>query len=188
MIKDTGFGQILDLYSEALPEWSEDMVLKVQKFKTARYTLEGPLHIGALLHGASQEQLKVLSDYAIPVGIAFQIIDDILGFNGDPKRGGKEDLADIVEGKRTLLIMKALEIASMEERSLILETLGRKELTVEGAERLRMIIRNCGSEQYSRNLAGKLSEEGISALETSILDPDAILFLKELSGYLLSRA
>jgi geranylgeranyl diphosphate synthase type I len=95
MIRDTGLGQILDLYSEALPEWSEDKVLAVQKYKTARYTLEGPLQIGAALHGATDDQFRSLSDYAIPVGIAFQIIDDILGFYGDPKRGGKEDLADI---------------------------------------------------------------------------------------------
>jgi geranylgeranyl diphosphate synthase type I len=188
MIRDTGFGQILDLYSEALPEWSENMVLKVQKYKTARYTLEGPLHIGAVLNGASDDQMKALSDYAIPVGIAFQIIDDILGFYGDPKRGGKEDLADIKEGKRTLLIMKALELAREDEKAKILIALGNKDLTVEDAEEVREIIRSCGSEEYSRKMAKELSEQGIKALDGSILDEEVIEFLKDLCDYLLSRA
>lgn len=188
MIRDTGFGQVLDLYSEALPEWSEEMVFKVQKYKTARYTLEGPLQIGAILNGASDRQLEVLSEYAIPVGKAFQIIDDILGFYGDPKRGGKEDLADIKEGKRTLLIMKALELASREDKEKIMKALGNKDLTVEEAEVARGIIRSCGSEIYSRNKARELSQAGIKALETSHLKGDVVDFLKDLSDYLLSRA
>ncbi len=188
MIRDTGFGQILDLYSEALPEWSEEMVIKVQKFKTARYTLEGPLHIGAKLKGVSVEQLKALSDYAIPVGIAFQIIDDILGFYGDPRRGGREDIADIKEGKRTLLIMKALELGNDDERSLIMAALGNKDLTVEEAGKVRSIIRNTGSEEYSRKMAQELSQKGINALEGSDMDLEVVEFLKDLADYLLSRA
>ncbi len=188
MIRDTGYGQILDIYSEALPEWTEELVLKVQKYKTARYTLEGPLHIGAALHGASEEQFKALTDFAIPMGIAFQIIDDILGFYGDPKRGGKEDLADIKEGKRTLLIMKALELVSEEERRIINDGLGNKELTVEEAEVIRSMIRTCGSEEYSRKMAKDLNAKGLGALVSSDLDHEVKDFLMELASYLLNRA
>jgi geranylgeranyl diphosphate synthase type I len=188
MIRDTGLGQVLDLYSEALHEWSEDMVLKVQKYKTARYTLEGPLHIGAALKGASTKQMDVLSRYAIPVGVAFQIIDDILGFYGDPKRGGKEDLADIKEGKRTLLIVKARELVSDEVWSKIEAALGNEDLTVEEAEEVRSIIRQCGSEKYSRDAASELSESGIRAIEDSALDPYVKGFLKDMASYLLKRA
>lgn len=188
MIRDTGLGQILDIYSEALQDWSEDMVLKVQKYKTARYTLEGPLHIGAALKGASTKQMDVLSRYAIPVGVAFQIIDDILGFYGDPKRGGKEDLADIKEGKRTLLIVKARELVSDQEWSKIEGALGNDDLSVAEAEEIRSIIRGCGSEKYSRDAAVELSKSGIHAIEDSDLDPDVIGFLKDLASYLLKRA
>ncbi len=188
MIRDTGFGQILDIYSEALPEWSEELVLKVQKYKTARYTLEGPLHIGAALHGASKEQFKALTDFAIPVGIAFQIIDDILGFYGDPKRGGKEDLADLKEGKRTMLIIKALESASEEDRSKIMRALGNRDLTVEEAEEVRSIIHHGGSEEYSRKMAKDLNAKGIRALVASDLDREIKDFLMELASYLLDRA
>jgi len=188
MIRDTGFGQVFDIHSEVRPSWSEDMVEKVQKYKTARYTLEGPLHIGAVLHGAEEGQLRALSGYAIPVGIAFQIVDDILGFFGDPKRGGKEDLADIKEGKRTLLITKAMELAGGEDRRLLMETLGSDHITVEEAERVRGIIRDCGSERYSRMRASELTVKGITALEGADLEDDVVEFLKDLAGYLLDRA
>jgi geranylgeranyl diphosphate synthase type I len=188
MIRDTGLGQVLDLYSEALHEWSEDMVLKVQKYKTARYTFEGPLQIGAALHGATETQMRSLSEFSIPVGVAFQIIDDILGFFGDPGRGGKEDIADIKEGKRTLLILKALENVSEMDREMIENALGKKDLTVEEAEIVRKIVKECGSEQYSREKAEELSKIGMDALEKSDLDPEVVGFLGQLTGYLLSRA
>jgi len=187
MVRDTGFGQVLDLYSESLPEWTEEMVAKVQEFKTARYTLEGPLLIGASLHGASDSQMKALSDYAIPVGIAFQIIDDILGFYGDPKRGGKKDRADIIEGKRTLLIMKALELCSSTDRIRIRSALGNKRLTIREAEAVREIVRRSGSEEYSRKMAEELSDRGIAALEGSDLRKEQVKFLREFAKYLLGR-
>jgi geranylgeranyl diphosphate synthase type I len=188
MIRDTGYGQVLDLYSVELPQWSEEMVIKVHTYKTARYTLDAPLKIGALLHGATEEQLEALKGYAIPVGIAFQIIDDILGFFGDPKRGGKEDLSDIKEGKRTLLIIKALENGTDEQKEKILSALGNQDLTVDQAEEIREIIRITGSEDYSREMAKKRTEEGIRALGGADLDPETVEFLRELAKFLISRA
>jgi geranylgeranyl diphosphate synthase type I len=187
MIRDTGYGQVLDLYSVELPEWSEEMVIKVHTFKTARYTLDAPLKIGALLHGASRKQLDALEGYAIPVGIAFQIIDDILGFFGDPKRGGNEDLSDIKEGKRTLLMIKALENGTEEQKEKILSALGDQDLTVERAEEIREIIRITGSEDYSREMAKKRTEEGINALEGADLDPEIVDFLKNFAELLMNR-
>jgi geranylgeranyl diphosphate synthase, type I len=188
MIRDTGYGQVLDLYSVELPEWNEEMVIKVHTFKTARYTLDGPLRIGALLHGASRSQLSALEGYALPVGIAFQIIDDILGFFGDPKRGGIEDLSDIKEGKRTLLIIKALENCTKDQKDVINNGLGDPDLTVQRAEEIRDIIRSTGSEAYSREMARIRTQEGIRSLEGSDLDPNIIEFLKEFAQYLMSRA
>jgi geranylgeranyl diphosphate synthase type I len=188
MIRDTGYGQILDLYSVELPEWSEEMVIKVHTYKTARYTLDAPLKIGALLHGATEKQMAALEGYAIPVGIAFQIIDDILGFFGDPKRGGKEDLSDIKEGKRTLLIIKALENSTAEQRERIMSILGDQNLDVDRAEELREIIRITDSEEYSRELAREKTREGIGALEDSDLDPEIVEFLKGFAELLMKRA
>lgn len=188
MIRDTGFGQMLDLYSEELLDWSEEMVGKVQLNKTARYTFDAPLRIGSELNGMTISQMKALEGYAVPVGIAFQIIDDILGFYGDPKRGGVEDLSDIKEGKRTLLIVKALELASDEERTRIRAALGNDRLTLEEARDVRDIVQRCGSEEYSRKRAAELTKEGLRSLEDSDLDPGSVHLLEGLAGYLIGRA
>ena len=188
MIRDTGFGQILDIYSGELDKWEENDVLMVHKYKTAIYTFEGPLHIGANLNGASVEKLKALSDYAIPAGIAFQLIDDILGLFGDPKRGGEEDLADIKEGKMTLLIVKALEMAEKGDVDFIKKTLGRTDLTTDQARRFRSIIENCGSVGYSRDLAKEYSSQALNALDEDLLDEEVIEFLRGFTEYLMKRA
>ncbi|MGA1847900.1 MAG: polyprenyl synthetase family protein [Thermoplasmatota archaeon] len=188
MIRDTGYGQVFDLYSVELPEWTEEMVLKVHTYKTARYTLDSPLRIGALLHGATEEQLSALSGYAVPVGIAFQLIDDILGFFGDPKRGGPSDLSDLKEGKRTLLIIKALERADPDQKERLVRSLGNEDLTVEEAEWIRSLIGETGSERYSREIALEKTAEGISSLENGDLDPWVVRFLKGFAEYLVSRA
>lgn len=188
MIRDTGYGQVLDLYSVELPDWSEEMVMKVHTYKTARYTLDGPLRIGAILHGAGKDQLDALSGYAIPVGVAFQLVDDILGFFGDPKRGGNMDLSDIREGKRTLLMIKALQSGNEMQRCRIEELLGHPDLSLEQAEELREIVRGTGSETFSRELAVKMTEEGIKALEGADLDGEVVEFLKGFARYLIGRA
>lgn len=188
MIRDTGFGQILDIYSGQLEKWGEEDVLKVHEYKTAKYTFEGPLHIGAHLNGATEKQLKALSDFAIPAGIAFQLIDDILGFFGDPKRGGEEDLADIKEGKMTLLVVKAMELVGGPESDFIREMVGNEGISVDEANRLRRIIRSCGSEDYSRKLAGSYSKRALEALDPDLLDRDVIEFLEGFTDYLMNRA
>ncbi|MBN1540128.1 MAG: polyprenyl synthetase family protein [Candidatus Thermoplasmatota archaeon] len=188
MIRDTGYGQVLDLYSVELPDWSEEQVMKVHTYKTARYTLDGPLKIGASLHGASKDQLEALSGYALPVGVAFQLVDDIMGFFGDPRRGGRMDMSDIKEGKRTLLIIKALENGDNGQRRVIKSALGNPDLTLEQAEEVRDIIRRTGSEQYSREMARLRTEEGIRALEGAELDGEVMEFLKGFADYLIQRA
>ncbi len=79
IVKNVGYGQILDIISEKKGIITEDEILMIHKLKTATYTIEGPLHIGALLAGANDADLQILSNYGIPLGLAFQIQDDILG-------------------------------------------------------------------------------------------------------------
>ena len=177
----------MDIYSEVLPEWREENVLRVHEYKTARYTFEGPLHIGAVLNDAGKDQMDALSGYAVPAGIAFQLVDDILGFFGDPARGGAEDLSDIKEGKRTLLIIKAMELAEAEDRSLISSALGNPDLTLAEAEAVRDIVRRCGSEDYSRDLALKFHNQAVESLGKGGLEDEPVKFLSGLSEYLLNR-
>src|SRR4030042_6057598 len=105
---------------------TEKEVLKMYEYKTAKYTIEGPLHLGAILAGADDKLLKTFSAYAIPVGIAFQIQDDILGLFGDEKKLGKPVGSDIRQGKFTILAAKAVEKASGKQKKIIKNILGKK--------------------------------------------------------------
>ena len=75
--------------------------------KTGCYTVDGPIRLGALLAGASEARLGVLSAFTHPVGIAFQLRDDLIGAFGDPGDTGKPAGSDFRQGKRTLLVMAA---------------------------------------------------------------------------------
>jgi geranylgeranyl pyrophosphate synthase len=82
-------GQYLDLVSQAIGRSDEDLALRVVRFKAASYTVVRPLHIGAALAGADETLLAALTAYGEPLGIAFQLRDDILGVFGDPEQTGK---------------------------------------------------------------------------------------------------
>ena len=89
-----------------------DRALRVLRFKSAKYTVERPLHIGAALAGGTPELLAALSAYGLPVGEAFQLRDDLLGVFGDPAVTGKPAGDDLREGKRTVLVAYAVDHAS----------------------------------------------------------------------------
>ena len=82
------------------------------EFKTSKYTVQGPLHLGAAIADAPREVFAALTAYAIPLGEAFQLRDDVLGVFGDPLETGKPAGDDLLEGKRTLLVALAVEHAS----------------------------------------------------------------------------
>ncbi len=181
----TGYGQLIDVYSSMLPEFGERDLLLLHEYKTANYTIYGPLALGAILAGAEPEALR---DFAIPIGIAFQLQDDILGLFGDEKKIGKPVTSDLAEGKKTLLIIKALEKANDAERKEILEALGNPAVTIEQLMRVREIVERTGSLEYSRSMAEKLVKEGIAALEKlNVKDEEYRVILREMAEYMIHR-
>lgn len=187
IVANTVSGEILDVMLEAKGRATEKEILEVHRNKTAKYTVEGPLHLGALLAGASEDKLKILSEYAVPVGIAFQIQDDILGAFGDEKKLGKPVCSDLREGKQTLLIAKALENGNIKQRKLVKKFLGNKTVSESDVEIFRRVIRETGSLAYSQNLAKKYVEEGKKAVEKSDFDKDTKGFLVGIADYIVNR-
>jgi geranylgeranyl diphosphate synthase type I len=104
-------GQLLDLVTTAAvttdPMTQAADAMRVNRFKTAAYTVERPLHLGAALAGASAETVAALRSYGADIGVAFQLRDDLLGVYGDPAVTGKPAGDDLLEGKRTLLLATA---------------------------------------------------------------------------------
>lgn len=181
-------GEMIDVIISYSGEATEDQILKMYEAKTARYTFEGPLHLGSLLAGGGDAICKQFSAYALPLGKAFQIKDDILGIFGDEKKIGKPVGSDIIEGKQTLLFVKALENGNREQKKAIRQYLNKENLLEEEIEDFRRIMEDTGALEYSENLARKFADESIEALEKiEFKNQEAKVFLKGLAEYIVER-
>ncbi|MBN2457535.1 polyprenyl synthetase family protein, partial [Candidatus Woesearchaeota archaeon] len=169
----TCFGQVMDTLSSHSDDWSEAEIDWIHKMKTAVYTLEAPLHIGAALAGAGPCELAGLSGFAIPLGRAFQIQDDMLGLFGNEEKLGKPIGSDLREGKKTLLITEAIRRACHEDKSFLKHVLGKKDISQDEIKRTVDIVRDTGSLEYSRKKAETLINESKKALETLDIEQSA---------------
>jgi geranylgeranyl diphosphate synthase type I len=181
------YGEVLDVLSEVKNSMSENDIRTIHKLKTASYTIEGPLQIGAILAGASYEDIMLLSEYALPLGEAFQIYDDILGLYGDAKSLGKPIGSDIIEGKMTLLMQKAIEKSNRKQKAVLKKALGNRELTKKQLDEVRRIVKDTGSLDYSIKLSEQLVRKARRAMERADFRPEAKEFLMEVTDYLIKR-
>ena len=147
----TGHGQTMDIFNEVIDTVSELDVDNVLIWKTAYYTFVNPMQLGAILAGASEDSLSNIYDYAIPAGRAFQITDDILGIYGEEFESGKSPLDDIKEGKRTILSIKALELAPKADSYFLEQCLGKHDLTMTEFKQCRKIISDSGALDYAKH-------------------------------------
>lgn len=138
-------GQVRDLQQQR--DWmkggpiSENDILKTIHMKSGVYTVEGPLYLGAILAGADDRELKQLSRYAKPLGIAFQLRDDINGLYGDEGKTGKPADSDVKQGKCTLLMYRALQAATPVEQAALRAALGNQGLTAQQLDEVRDIVK-----------------------------------------------
>lgn len=137
-------GQMLDILAESSGATDEETPARVNRFKTAAYTVERPLHIGAALAGAAPDTVTALREFGVAVGQAFQLRDDMLGVFGDPEVTGKPSGDDLREGKRTLLLARGTALATAGEADFLLSVLGTDFAPAE-LERARRILVDCGA-------------------------------------------
>ncbi|MEW1953303.1 polyprenyl synthetase family protein [Terrabacter sp. NPDC080008] len=190
-------GQFLDLLESARGWDGLDLdariasARKVIRFKSAKYTIEHPLLIGALVGGAPHESLAPLSDYGLALGEAFQLRDDLLGVFGDPEATGKPAGDDLREGKRTVLVAHALDAASDGDRKSVESLLGRDDLDLLGIESIRRVLVDTGAVDRVESLIGELARDARAALEragaTGSYDASALDVLGELVAVSTAR-
>lgn len=150
----TTYGEILDVYTSLTQNITEKEITNLLKWKTGVYTFENPMHVGAILAGAEDKQLfESISKFALPLGIAFQVKDDMLGIFGESTETGKSNLDDLKEGKITLLIQHCLENGSPEQKEQIKAILGNRYLDESDLELVRVILTESGSLDYAQTLA-----------------------------------
>lgn len=161
VIIDTIRGELLDVvlpyelmdevYSEEeRRKLLEKSVYDIYRLKTACYSVVGPLHLGMMLAGAPEEQLKAADSFAADIGIAYQIMDDILGIYADADVLGKDVGSDIAEFKQTILWMYVRTRESGEAEKL-LKYYGHKNVTEENLEKVRDIFRETGALSYAQD-------------------------------------
>jgi geranylgeranyl diphosphate synthase type I len=165
-------GQFLDVSVQARGAADVDAAMTVLRYKSAKYSIERPLHIGATLAGGSTDQLARLSAYGLPLGEAFQLRDDLLGVFGDPSTTGKPAGDDLVEGKRTVLVALALDAAPAADAARLDAALGTP-LSESDVAELRRIIDDSGAHEQVEQVIGELAAKATDALAASDLDPRA---------------
>ena len=180
-------GQYLDVLVQAQARFSPDEALRVAKFKTSKYTVEGPLHLGAAAAGATPAVSDVLSSYGLALGEAFQLRDDVLGVFGDPDRTGKPAGDDIREGKQTLLVALAMERCDPQQAVLLRGALGDRDLSDEGVEQICDLIVATGSlDAVEERIAARTAEamaalDGPGESDGAAVRPDARQALRDLA-------
>ncbi|BEP15453.1 polyprenyl synthetase family protein [Acidothermaceae bacterium B102] len=181
-------GQYLDVIEQAMGGVDVERALRVARFKAAKYTIEGPLLIGAALAGGSPAASTALSGYGLPLGEAFQLRDDVLGVFGDPGETGKPIGDDLREGKRTVLIAATLSRTDARETAIVRRHLGDPGLDTGDVEVLREIIASTGALAEVERMIAERTEQALAALAAPDLDPTAVEVLTELAGVSTTRS
>jgi geranylgeranyl diphosphate synthase type I len=189
MRTEVAAGQYLDLLSQISHSTSVHAALRVVTYKTAKYTIERPLQLGAALAAGAQAATAtaatavgraarmaetarttaaieaLCTEYGIPLGIAFQLRDDVLGVFGDPARTGKPVSGDISEGKRTVLMAIARERATDGQARILDRHLGDRNLTEAAATRVKAVLLETGAVAECEALIGASVKEAVAALD-----------------------
>ena len=166
-------GQYLDLLEQALGGGSVDRAMTVIRYKSAKYTIERPLHLGAALAGAGSDVTDAYSAYGLTLGEAFQLRDDVLGVFGNPEQTGKPAGDDLREGKRTLLIALATKRANTQQADILRTHLGDPHLEAAGIEALREVIRDTDAlAETEQRIEARLSD-AIQAIADAPIDAEA---------------
>ncbi|MGX1776791.1 polyprenyl synthetase family protein [Nocardia brasiliensis] len=188
MRTETMVGQYLDLQSTRQPDTDIATLWRVIEYKTAKYTIERPLHLGALLADARPSQLRALSSYARPVGEAFQLRDDLLGVIGDPAVTGKSDLDDIRDGKTTLLTTLAMQRATPEQAATLTTALAGSGISDDHARAARAILIETGATDVVERMIDRRRRRAHQVLDRASLRPAATTLLRSLADTVALRS
>jgi geranylgeranyl diphosphate synthase type I len=180
-------GQFLDVLTQATGETSIERATQVAQLKSAKYTVERPMLLGAELAAAPPAVRNAYSGFGLPLGEAFQLRDDILGVYGDPVRTGKPAGDDLREGKRTYLVAAAFAAASPADRTTLAAELGDPALDAAGVQRLRELIERTGARQRVESRITELTARALTTLDQVTLDPEGRDALVDLAAAATQR-
>ncbi|OJU39127.1 MAG: geranylgeranyl pyrophosphate synthase [Microbacterium sp. 69-10] len=193
MRRDVTVGQMLDITEESAwsvsePEALLERALRVASLKSARYSVTEPLLLGATLAGADEPLLASLRTFGHPIGMAFQLRDDMLGVFGDPRVTGKPAGDDLREGKRTALIAVARERMSAADRVALDDALGDQGLSPDDVAALQRLIEETGAVARIEEMIAGFTSDAERALAAADIDGDAADDLRALADAAIARS
>lgn len=186
VLLETAYGEALDV-EYSFQNASLNQIWTVVDLKTARYTMVGPLTIGANLAKMGKKQVDSLVKYGLSVGQAFQLQDDILGVFGEEKITGKSTLSDIREGKNTLLINRAKQLANLNQKKLIDKLWGKENAQRNDLELICEIVKACGAYDWAQSEKLKLSRKAKTSVDLITDDEKLRKILFEIADFVVSR-
>ncbi len=181
-------GQYQDVYQSFDPTRpSEEMIMSTLRWKSGEYTVEFPLKFGGVLGGASEELLGFFAKFATPIGIAFQLRDDILGIFSESTTIGKSNLSDIREGKNTLLIKYALELVNQDQANKLNLILGNQDANENDLKIVQDILVSSGAKEKIEAKISNLSNESKNSILEANIDQGHKNILSEFCDFIISR-
>jgi geranylgeranyl diphosphate synthase type I len=177
-------GQYLDVLEQAAAEQQGgadvERALQVLRYKSAKYTVEHPLVLGAAMAGAGPDLLAGLSAYGLPLGEAFQLRDDVLGVFGDPEVTGKPAGDDVREGKRTVLVAQVRLLGRPDQQDLVRRHLGDPGLDDAGVQAVRSALVDSGALAAVESMIEARADQARQALDRLTLREPAAAVLAAL--------
>ncbi|MFZ4812866.1 MAG: polyprenyl synthetase family protein, partial [Ilumatobacteraceae bacterium] len=165
-----------------------DKAERICRYKSGKYTIERPLHLGAVLAAPERaaELLPALSAYGLPLGDAFQMRDDVMGAFGDESLTGKPVGGDLREGKPTPLLARAVDAASASQRT-VLDSVGRPGLTDDEVAAIQQVIVDTGALADLEATITALTDEALNAIDKATITDEARGELVQLANYVSWR-
>lgn len=177
-------GQYLDMSFEERMDIDVESYLDMISRKTAAL-IEASTHIGAMLATRDEDVIRHFRNFGRKIGIAFQIIDDIIGIWEE--KTGKPKASDIRNKKKTLPVIYAFERASQEEKEILTETYAKEKLNHEDVARVLEILESTGAREYTTKMAEKYESEALKELRATGIKNEAIEKIEVLAEFLIRR-
>jgi len=184
---EVNIGQYLDVLSGARQTFDQDQARRILEYKTGRYSVQRPLHLGAAIAGRYDDFADFFTAFGRPVGVAFQLRDDILGVFGDETSTGKPVGDDLREGKPTSLVAAAHKKSNAQQREILL-LIGNQELSDSEVEKIQQVIVDTGAEQVIEKEINELTNIALQELKMASLNEDALDALEELALFVAYRS
>ncbi|MBT94752.1 MAG: polyprenyl synthetase [Acidimicrobiaceae bacterium] len=184
---EVNVGQYLDVLSGVTRNFNQEGARTILEYKTGRYSVQRPLHLGAAIAGRYNEFVESFTAFGQPVGVAFQLRDDLLGVFGNEAETGKPVGDDLREGKPTSLVAAAYEKANAEQLK-VLSLIGSSNLTDGDVANIQDVIIKTGAEQIIEAEIRELTDRALTELDSSSLETKALGALRELALFVAYRS